>query len=149
MHFRLSLGVQIFNSDLCVSGCQAMPYALHPGADHLNKMIRNKCTMMPKNVSQVKIDCRIFAQPHPSTVALAPECNQMKFTWKVEKRNSILKMQLRCDAGKVHSYLYKCRSWPRIGRMSCGSARASFGGEGKNETVSGKGDDGASGGGAK
>ena len=28
-------------------------------------------------------------------------------------------------------------------------ARARFGGEGKNETVSGKGDDGASGGGAK
>ena len=96
---------------------------------------------MPRNVSQVKIGCRIFAQRHPSTVALAPECNHMKFTGKVEKRNSILKMQLRCDAGKVHSYLYKCRSWPRIGRMSCGSARASFGGEGKNEPVSGKGDD--------
>ena len=34
-------------------------------------------------------------------------------------------MQLSCDALKVHYYLYKCRSWPRIGRMSCGSARAS------------------------
>ena len=34
-------------------------------------------------------------------------------------------MQLRCVALKVHCYLYKCRSWPRIGRMSCGSARAS------------------------
>ena len=82
---------------------------------------------------------------HGPSDALEPECNNMKFTGKLEK--SILKMQLTCDAHKVHCYLYKCRSWARIGRMSCGSARASFGGEGKNETVSGKGDDGASGGG--
>ena len=49
--------------------------------------------------------------------------DNMKFTGKLEKRKSIQKMQLRCDAGQVHCYLYKCRSWPRIGGMSCGSAR--------------------------
>ena len=68
-----------------------------PGADHLNKMIRKKCTMIPRNVPQVKIGCRIFAQIHPSTVALAPECNHMKFTGNVEKRNSDV-MQGRCTA---------------------------------------------------
>ena len=43
----------------------------------------------------------------------------MKFTTKPEKCKSNLIMQLTRDARKVHCYLYKCRSWPRIGRMSC------------------------------
>ena len=112
--------------------------------------------MMPRNVSQLKISCRIFGQGGGRGMTATDFLMHCIATWmqQYEIHYEARKMQIQFD-NAAHTWCTQsallfvqvqimAENW--TDELQC-RARARFGGEGKNETVSGKGDDGAGSGG--